>query len=653
VKKFYVVSVLLLFIIAILSLSNAHQSNGNLDNQLYAVLQNQGFTGEIQRQLEIKLGRRLDKRKIELGRLIFFDKGLGLHQDNTCAGCHAPGFGFGDSQPIAIGVDNNDTVGVHRKGPRNQRRTPSVINTAFFPSLMWNSRFKSLTNDPFNNSLGFEFPPPEGDSLFSISYNYVRRAKHLLVAQAHIPFTELPEMAGFTSTANTTISFSRFSGLTANDNAEGKTKPMLFNKGTTNANRNITSCQDPDFSVFDDGHGLPVPPIDPHYNSSNFGIRAEVLDLLNNNAEYVRLFRRIYPEVAYKPIDFIMVGEVVAEFEFFLTFAVAPLDKFAAGNSNAMSESQKRGALIFFGKGNCVSCHAVSGSSNQMFSDFAQHNVGTPQIYPVFGFSTGNVPFSDINCPNKTATGTLDFGREEFTGNIADRYKFRSSPLRNAKLQSSFFHNGSFKDLKKAIKYHLDPTKNIRTYSPNNNGVPVDLKYKASDMPNVMATIDPVLRNGIRLSENEINDLYIFVRDGLYDDKASPDKMNALIPRRVPSGVKVAFFEGNEIEDDRFSGFVNSSAAKGADEKTDAGKTFSAKLLSNPTQNAFSLVLSGGEVGVKTKMIITDLNGKIVETRNFINEGQTINFGQDYKKGIFFLELTQGQKKITFKLIKL
>ena len=96
------VSLLLLFIIAILSFSNAHQSNSNLDNQLYAVLQNQGFTGEIQKQLEIKLGRRLDKRKIELGRLIFFDKGLGLHQDNTCAGCHAPGLGLVIHNPLPL-----------------------------------------------------------------------------------------------------------------------------------------------------------------------------------------------------------------------------------------------------------------------------------------------------------------------------------------------------------------------------------------------------------------------------------------------------------------------------------------------------------------------------------------------------------------------
>ncbi len=650
-KKIYVIFLMLLFIIAALSFSN-DRTNENLDNQLYAVLNSQNFTGEIQKQLEIKLGRKLDKRKIELGRLIFFDNGLGLHQDNSCAGCHAPAFGFGDSQPIAIGVNNNDTVGVHRKGPRNQRRTPTVMNTAFYPSLMWNSRFKSLTNDPFNNSLGFEFPPPEGDSLFNIACNYIGKIKHLLVAQAHIPFTELPEMAGFTATSNTRISFSRFSGLTKNDN-EGKKTPLLFNNRKSNGNRNSATCQDPDFSVFDDGQGLDVPPIDPQCNNtSNFGIRAVVLNLLNNNAEYVRLFKAIYPEVANKPIDFIMVSEVVAEFEFFLTFATAPLDKFAAGKKNAMNTSEKRGALIFFGKGKCVSCHAVSGSSNQMFSDFAEHNAGTPQIFPVFGLGTGNVPFSDVNCPNKSATGTLDYGLEEFTGNITDRYKIRSSPLRNARLQSSYFHNGSFKDLKKAIKYHLNPTQNISSYSPSSNGVPADLKYRPSDMPNVMATIDPALRDGIRLSENEINDLYNFVSNGLYDDNASPKNMKKLIPKRVPSGVKVAVFENNESDDNRLFDFVTTSTEKDTKEIKSADQPFNAKLISNPTRNSFTIVLPKVEGREKIKMVITDLNGRIVEIRNNLNGGQEINFGHRYHKGTFFAKLTHGDNKVTFKLIK-
>ena len=46
-------------------------------------------------------------------------------------------------------------------GPRNQRRTPSVLNTALYPSLMWNGRFAAGSGDPFDNSMGFAYPLPE------------------------------------------------------------------------------------------------------------------------------------------------------------------------------------------------------------------------------------------------------------------------------------------------------------------------------------------------------------------------------------------------------------------------------------------------------------------------------------------------------------
>jgi hypothetical protein len=45
----------------------------------------------------------------------------------------------------AIGIDNNLVVGPHRTGPRNQRRTPLAVNTALYPTLMWNSRFAALS----------------------------------------------------------------------------------------------------------------------------------------------------------------------------------------------------------------------------------------------------------------------------------------------------------------------------------------------------------------------------------------------------------------------------------------------------------------------------------------------------------------------------
>ena len=176
------------------------QAQRDLDHELAAVLKAAGFTGTVQQTLERRLGRRINKKLANLGRLLWFDNVGGLHSDNTCGGCHSPTHGFGDTQSIAIGIQNNNIVGPRRSGPRNQRRTPTVANTAFYPNLMWNGRFLSASGDPFNNSKGFLFPLPEGATRFPPFDPVV---SHLLIAQAHIPPTELVEVAGFTGTAGT------------------------------------------------------------------------------------------------------------------------------------------------------------------------------------------------------------------------------------------------------------------------------------------------------------------------------------------------------------------------------------------------------------------------------------------------------------------
>ena len=54
-----------------------------------------------------------------------------------------------------------------------------------------------------------------------------------------------------------------------------------------------------------------------------------------------------------------------------------------------MSLRKKKGALTFFGKGQCVACHTISRKSNEMFSDFEMHVMGVPQIAPEFGIQKG------------------------------------------------------------------------------------------------------------------------------------------------------------------------------------------------------------------------------------------------------------------------
>jgi cytochrome c peroxidase len=464
------------------------------DEQLRAALLKVGYTGTVGSSIERRLGRPINRNLAELGRLLWFDKAGGLHDDNTCGGCHSPANAFGDSQSIAIGVQNNNLVGRHRQGPRNQRRSPPAINAAFYPKLMWNGRFSAPSGDPFDNSRGYLFPAPEGSVAFPAVDPVVT---HLLIAQAHIPPTELVEVAGFTGTAGTIA---------------------------------------PEFDQFDDGLGSVVPAPDAS-GFRNEPIRQAVLQRLNSSAAYRELFAASFPEVAAgAPIDFTMFGRAIAEFEFTLTFADAPIDRFARGDRHALTEAQKRGALIFFGRGRCASCHAVSRGSNEMYSDFEAHVVGVPQIAPGFGVGLGNVVFDG---PGRDE----DFGLEQLTGDPADRYKFRTSPLRNVALQRAFFHNGAFVRLEDAIRHHLDVFESARNYSPIAAGVDRDLWGRLGPIEPVLQRIDPLLATPVRLLKGEFEALVAFVRFGLLDARASARNLCRLVPKHVPSGYTTMRFE--------------------------------------------------------------------------------------------------------------
>jgi cytochrome c peroxidase len=498
----------LLYIVALIPAAAApDQSAGTLDRQLIAALSDAGFTGRIQEtfqtRIEATLGRPLDPRLAEIGRMLWFDTLHSLHADNTCGGCHSPTNGFGDSQPMAIGVQNNGLVGPDRAGPRNQRRSPLVINTALYPALMWNGRFNARSGDPFNASEGFRFPFPESDSRFSGANSASHGVMHLLQAQGHMPPTELIEVAGFTGTCP---------------------------GGVADATLGPAFCQ------FDDGLGEAVPLPDPSTGSRNEPIRQKALELLNDTPAYRTLFGEVFPEVREgAPIDFFMFGKAIAEFEFTLVFADAPLDQFARGNAAAMTASQKGGALLFFGRAGCVNCHAVAGKSNEMFSDFAEHAIGVPQIAPTFGAGSGNVLFAGEGHDE-------DFGLEEITGNPADRYKFRTAPLRNLAVSPGFFHNGAFTRLEDAIRFHLNVIAGARTYDPAIAGLPPDLTDHVGPVVPVKS-LDRGVRPPTPLSPEEFNDLVAFVRDGLLDARVNAGNLCHLVPSTVPSGRPVLQFE--------------------------------------------------------------------------------------------------------------
>jgi cytochrome c peroxidase len=109
-------------------------------------------------------------------------------------------------------------------------------------------------------------------------------------------------------------------------------------------------------------------------------------------------------------------------------------DQYLNGQIQALTLNQKKGAMTFFGKGRCASCH--SGSA---FSDFEFHSIAVPQ---------GSLG---------THIHGQDIGRASVTYNLEDRYKFRTPPLLHVSKTAPYAHNGEFKTIYDVVLYHINP----------------------------------------------------------------------------------------------------------------------------------------------------------------------------------------------------
>ncbi len=93
----------------------------------------------------------LTEKRIELGKLLFFDKRLSSSNNISCATCHNPELGWSDALPKAIGHNN-------AQGPRN---SPTIINTAYQEHQFWDGRANSLEEQalgPIENPLEMNMP---------------------------------------------------------------------------------------------------------------------------------------------------------------------------------------------------------------------------------------------------------------------------------------------------------------------------------------------------------------------------------------------------------------------------------------------------------------------------------------------------------------
>ena len=365
------------------------------DSKLKNIIQSKNLTGDA---LKEKVVPKISDDKAQLGMHLFFSKSLGADRDAACVTCHHPMLGGGDnlSLPIGVGAVNPDLLGtgrLHASGSTNYDGGPLVPRNAptTFNIVGWN---KSLFHDGRLTQLNASdiSTPDSGQNIKD-----ELATANLASAQSRFPITSNEEMKGFEHADK--------------DNQEIR-----------------------------------------EYVASRIGGYGEGKDELNDTAYWLKKFKTALSKpngTAEELITEQNIAMLIGEYENSQAFVDTPWKAYVEGNANALSASEKKGALLFFtsiedGGADCASCH-----SGDFFTDEKFHNIAMPQ----FGHGKGSGD-----------EGIEDFGRMLATSDANDKYGFRTPTLLNVEVTGPWGHTGAYTSLEAVVRHHLNAKEAIENY---------------------------------------------------------------------------------------------------------------------------------------------------------------------------------------------
>jgi len=395
-----------------------------------------------------------DSALVALGRVLFFDKELSGSRDVACATCHQPSTTMGDAQPLAVGTGGVGSGPSRTPGP-GRTYVPRNAPTVLNVALGLPYVFLDGRITGFNGS----FTTPAGGALPAGLPNVV-------AAQAMFPVTNRREMRG----------------------EAGDTDVL----GRSNE---LALVGDSDWT----------------------GIWQAVTKRLLAIPAYVNAFHAAFPSTPPSQLGFQHAATAIAAFEMQqLTRTDSPFDRYLKRDDQALTPEQKRGALLFFGKATCSSCHNGPFLGGQGFAD-----VGVPQVGP--GLAT---------------QPPLDLGRGELPGNDFYQFAFRIAPLRNVELTAPYFHDGVYQTLAQVVHHYNDARTDLSSFDPAT--LPADVRgLYHGDAATITAVLDHLdfrLQQPLQLTATEQAELVAFLQS-LTD--ASARNLSALRPATVPSGLPV------------------------------------------------------------------------------------------------------------------
>ena len=442
--------------------------------------------------------------KVELGRMLFFDKLLSGNQNISCATCHHPEHGSSDGLalplgegPTGLGPDRRPgttkALAVHGRVPRN---SPAIFNlgASEFTRIFHDGRVETDPNGYY-----------EGGFVTPAKWKLPSGLDNALAAQAMFPVTSSHEMAG-----------------QKGENPVGDASSLANAAGPG-------------------------------------GIWELMAQRLQSVPEYVTLFQDAYPDTVHgaSDITYVLAANAIAAFEAHAFRAdQSPFDAYLRGDDDALTEQERAGMQLFYGEAGCADCH-----SGKFQTDHGFHAIAMPQIGP----GKGDGRSASYWSASGQEAFLEDFGRGRVTFSAEDQFKFRTPTLRNVALTGPWGHAGAFDTLEAVVRHHLDPISSLRSFDPHQVELPplgrlaeltvdgAELKEEWMSDPRsrgfalrdtwVMTDPDLVDRiaaanelDPVRLTDEQVAQLVTFL-DALTDPR-SVDQSD-LIPERVPSGLPV------------------------------------------------------------------------------------------------------------------
>jgi cytochrome c peroxidase len=210
---------------------------------------------------------------------------------------------------------------------------------------------------------------------------------------------------------------------------------------------------------------------------------------LNNQPTYRRMFEEAFQLQPSQKIKYIMVLQALSAFESTLISLNSRYDRYAHGDDDALTETEKRGLNIFRGVTlACSQCHTPP-----LFANDEVEVTGVPNV--------PGLPF--------------DAGAGKLAPSHALRGAFKTPTLRNIARTAPYMHAGQFTSLREVVRFYNDRPGHA---APEQEHLQIDWR---------IALRRPVL------SERDTDDVVAFLLT-LTDESMMP-----AVPQHVPSGLPV------------------------------------------------------------------------------------------------------------------